>query len=60
MPINFILVYFNSLYGVSLDTLNKVLVFNLFSILVIVVVSYFSYEYFEKKIINSLSRFTYN
>ncbi len=60
MPINFILVYFNSLYGVSLDTLSKVLIFNLFSIAVIVIVSYLSYEYFEKKIINSLSRFTYN
>ena len=60
MPISFILVYLNSLYGISLDSLYKILIFNLLSIVVIVIVSYFSYEYFEKKIINSLSRFTYN
>jgi len=60
MPISYFLIYFNGLYGISLDTIIKVLIFNSLSIAVILMVSYFSYEYFEKKIINSVSRFTYN
>jgi peptidoglycan/LPS O-acetylase OafA/YrhL len=60
MPISFILVYYNSLYGASLDSLGKILFFNVISIGVIFVFSYFSYEYFEKRIINYVNRFKYN
>ncbi len=60
MPISYFLLYFNGLYGISLDTLSSILIFNFLSIVVIFIFSYFSYEYFEKRIINSVSRFTYN
>jgi peptidoglycan/LPS O-acetylase OafA/YrhL len=60
MPLNYLLKHLNSQYGVSLDTLNHMLIFNSFSILIILIFSYFSYEYFEKRIINYVNRFKYN
>lgn len=59
MPIFYLLNTMNSEYGLKLNSLNKTLFFNSISIIIILLVSFLSYHFFEKPFIDRVHKLKY-
>lgn len=60
MPVYYLIHALNNKYGIELPSLTHVLLFNVFSVGVIFLVSFISYEFFEKRFINMAKHVSYN
>jgi peptidoglycan/LPS O-acetylase OafA/YrhL len=60
MPVYYLVHALNNKYGIDLSSLTQVLLFNVFSVGLIFVVSFISYEFYEKRFINMAKHVSYN